>query len=415
MARILVLTLDIVPTGGGAATGAGLRAWGLGEGLRMRGHEVGYAMPDTHARALPRVESISLFQQDRIDDFLDSYAPDVAIFQHWPLAAMIASEHDAAIAIDFHGPLLLETIFRDAEAVASLAGVKLRALSRADFFTCASRSQLYYYTGYLLLAGFDVRQLPIAVVPFSMPPELPHRDGWPSPPTFVYGGVFLPWQDPTTGLRLLVEELERTETATLKMFGGKHPWLEVGADERYEAIQELLRYSRRVVFAPTLPRSELIAEYTQATVAWDLMAHNIEREMAFTSRTVEYLWCGLPVVYNDYAELASYIAEADAGWTLDPEDAKGIRETVREIVNDPDAVARKGTNARHLARDRLVWDRTIEPLDAFCREPRRAPRLAAQPLMTEPTAGLPATVIPGSPSSRRRLRSAVLGLRPLHR
>jgi len=58
--------------------------------------------------------------------------------------------------------------------------------------------------------------------------------------------------------------------------------------------------SRHVRFYPPTPRDKLINEYTGASVAWDVMARNPERELAFTSRTVEYL--GLPVVYNNYAE-----------------------------------------------------------------------------------------------------------------
>jgi len=49
------------------------------------------------------------------------------------------------------------------------------------------------------------------------------------------------------------------------------------------------------------PTPDKLIEYTGASVAWDVMARNPERELAFTSRTVEYLWC-LPVVYNNYAE-----------------------------------------------------------------------------------------------------------------
>ncbi|MDP8911936.1 MAG: glycosyltransferase [Actinomycetota bacterium] len=390
MARVLVLTSDVLPLGGRAASGAALRAWGIGEALRECGHDVEFAMPKDHARRVGADgQGIRFFEQLRLDAFLDAVDPDIAVFQHWPLVGALRREHRASIVIDFHGPLLLETLFRDAGSVRPLVGLKLRALARADYFTCASSSQLHYYAAYLLLAGFDLHELPIAVMPFSMPPALPDHHEWPAPPVFVYGGIFLPWQDPRTGLRVLVERLERAGAGELKMFGGRHPWMKLGSEERFEELRRMLDESERVTFTPMLPRTALVEEYTRASVAWDVMARNLERELAFTSRTVEYLWCGLPVVYNDYAELAEYIEEADAGWTVDPEDEGAISAVVDEILREPETVRRKGENARRLARERLAWDRTIRPLAEFCNGPRPPARLAPAPLV----GGLKAEVV----------------------
>lgn len=401
MARVLVVTPDALPRGGRPATGAGLRAWGLGEGLRSRGHRVSYAMPSGLADGRERVaEDVLPYEPERLDELLAEYDPDVAVFQHWPMAALV-ERYRGYVVIDFHGPLLLETLFRDPPSVEKLLPGKLRALARADYFTCAGAKQLSYFASYLLIAGFDVRELPIAVVPFSMPPELPEGRAYPSPPVFVYGGVFLPWQNPVTGFRVLVRELEEAAAGELRLFGGRHPWLEVGS-ERFEELKAELEASPRVRAYPALGRSELLDEYAGASVAWDLMARNVERELAFTSRTVEYLWCGLPVVYNDYAELAGYIEEADAGWTVDPEDEERIRAIVRDILADPEMVRRKGENARRLARSRLAWDRTIAPLDEFCRNPRRPARLDDAPLVNRPIRVLPAL--------RAELTAAAVGL-----
>ena len=45
MARIVVISGDILPFPGLPTTGAGLRAWGLGKGLESRGHEVILGFP----------------------------------------------------------------------------------------------------------------------------------------------------------------------------------------------------------------------------------------------------------------------------------------------------------------------------------------------------------------------------------
>jgi hypothetical protein len=188
--------------------------------------------------------------------------------------------------------------------------------------------------------------------------------------TFVYGGVFLPWQDPSVALETLVSTLEERNAGRLKLFGGKHPSIRIPPGKYQDLLPHLDR-SPRVDLMGMIPRDALVETYLRSHVAIDVMARNPERELAFTTRTVEYLWCGLPVIYNNYAELADYIRDYDAGWTVDPLDANAIRSVIESILDNPDCIARKSINAQRLVRERLAWDRTIEPLDAFCREPRK--------------------------------------------
>jgi glycosyltransferase involved in cell wall biosynthesis len=382
-ARILVVAADILPLDGAATTGAGLRAWGLGHGLRSRGHHVDFAMPRSVATACGyRGDDVLLYDEDGLDAFVDDIDPDVALFQHWPMAGYLREDHRAFVVIDFHGPLLLETQFREPGLVERLVDTKLRALARADYFVCAGMRQRYYYLAHLLLAGFDIRRSPIAVVPFSLSPDLPSRTAAPAAPTFVYGGVFLPWQDPARGLTVLVEELESAGRGELLMFGGEHPWMGLPSTERLGELRTSLDRSSLVRIHGRISRDQLLGHYASATVAWDLMPGNPERELAFTSRTVEYLWCGLPVIHSDYAELSDLIGAYDAGWTVAPDDEAAIRAVVRSILANPAAVEHKRTNAERLVRERLTWDVAIGPLDEYCSSPFSAPRSSSGPIAT---------------------------------
>jgi glycosyltransferase involved in cell wall biosynthesis len=177
--------------------------------------------------------------------------------------------------------------------------------------------------------------------------------------------------NPTVALDEVVSELERRGDGTLRFFGGEHPWSRVEAPH-FERLVERLRRSSRVVVSGFQPFDRIVDEYRRAHVAVDLMLRNRERELAFTTRTVVYLWCGLPVIYNDYSELSTLIDEYDAGWTVDPGDRAAIRAAVAEAF-DPELRERKSANARQLVSERLVWDATIAPLDAFVRRATMRP------------------------------------------
>src|SRR5215216_7821623 len=141
-----------------------------------------------------------------------------------------------------------------------------------------------------------------------------------------------------------------------------------------DQLERRLKESARVTVHGLWPRDRLLEHYRRSYVAIDLMRRNCERELAFTTRTAEYLWCGLPVIYNDYGELTPMIREYEAGWIASPEDVDTLHELLRKIVHDPVEIRRRSAKARRLASERLNWARTTDPLDQFCRNPVRRSR-----------------------------------------
>lgn len=377
--RVLVIAGDVLPLPGLPTTGAGLRAWALGQGLRSHGHNVTFAMNRlaTNAGDFKPTDDVVLYENDKLPDLVSQFKSDILLFQHWPLVNYLRERHENTI-IDFHGPWLLESLFRIGGEVVDFYAKKLQALVKADYFTCAGERQRNYFYAWLEMAGFDLRDLPIQVVPFALSPELPRHE-FPRDMTFVYGGVFLPWQSPTLGLRVLLDELERSQTAKFHFFGGKHPICPVPVGE-YQHVLTMLQRSSQTTMFPMTQHRELIEHYRNASVAWDLMSHNCERGMAITSRTVEYMWAGLPVVYNDYAELSEHIRHYNAGWLVNPENADDIRRVVQEILRSPEEVRQRGENAQRLVRDKFTWDKAAEPLHRFAlcpKAPRRFPNVHA--------------------------------------
>jgi hypothetical protein len=177
-------------------------------------------------------------------------------------------------------------------------------------------------------------------------------------------------------LTILVEELERAGKGRLELFGGRHPFIPLDT-RRFENLTKRLESSERVVSRGMVSHDELLKAYSRASVAMDVMVQNQERELAFTTRTVEYLWCGLPVIYNDYADLAPLIRDYNAGWTVNPESADEIRAAVRAALAHPEEVKRKSTNAAQLVSERLTWETAVQPLIEFCMAPSFRPHSAS--------------------------------------
>jgi hypothetical protein len=86
-------------------------------------------------------------------------------------------------------------------------------------------------------------------------------------------------------------------------------------------------------------------------------------------------------MYNDYAELSEYIKAYQAGWIVDPSDKRAIKTVIEEILDHPECVRERSRNAQRLVRERLTWNRSIDPLDVFCRNPIKRQKTA--PLLSD--------------------------------
>ena len=374
--RVLVISPDVLPLEGLPTTGAGLRAWGIGQGLRSRGFEVVFSMPRAALAAYPGVPADiaeMAWDERNMPAVVHASGAAVVVACGWPLLEQLG-ECPRPVALDFHGPHLLERTIQSHLDIDTNIRSKLACIARADFYTCAGDRQRSYFIPWLLMAGVPYRDDIITQVPVSLSSDLPPRSAEAlEGPVFVYGGVFLPWQDPSLALTVLVEELEEAGRGRLELYGGKHPFIPLDT-RRFEALVQRLETSARVSVHGMVDHNRLIQAYGAASVALDVMSRNPERELAFTTRTVEYLWCGLPVIYNNYADLAHLIRDFDAGWTVDPKNAEEIRRAVRAAIREPDLIMRKASNARRLVTERLTWSTAIEPLVAFCAEPSFRPR-----------------------------------------
>jgi len=382
--RILVLTTEPLPYPGLVTTGAGLRAWGLARGLESAGLPVEVAMSREHLEGLDEQQRASVeghcFSRAQLTEFVAERSPDVIVMQHWGMMRELG-DIGCPLAIDLAGPHLLERRFWGSRSAEKDRAEKVTALRRADFVTCSGRTQRLYFLPFLDQAGFNVTDPNLCpVIPFSADPNLPCAGGTNNdtgdppalqrdPACFVYGGMFLPWQDPSHALTTLLDTLAVVGHGRLRFFGGAHPSVDV-SQGRFDKLIERLSKNSAVEMGGLRPFDQLVAEYCRAGVAMDLMERNAERELAFPTRTVIYLWCGLPVIHGNYTDLAPLIERYDAGWVLDPADTDPLRQIVEAILREPDAVRKKGQNARRLVTEQLTWDKTITPLAQWCREPR---------------------------------------------
>ena len=385
--EVLLISPDVLPVGDIPATGSGIRAWALGKGLEAQGHNVHYTMPAPAIKgregSVPPEYVDGAWSPDNLQSIVDHLVPDVVVSCGWPNLTWIPRPN-VPVAIDLTGPHLLERMYQGHRDARTNSQEKIVDLARGDFFTTIGTRQRYYFQGWLAQAGLTVDELQtsLATIPYSLDPLQPQHV-WPADwhgtdVRFIYGGIFLPWQNPAPALMTVSSILDERHSGRLEIIGGKHPFYPIPTGI-YGPLLDRLASSQRTTMTGLLSHDDLVAKYTHANVAVDMIMPNAERELAFPSRTVHYLWCGLPVIHPAFSEVASYIRDYQAGWVVPHDDPSALQDVVLSILVDPDEARRRGKNAQRLAADLFSWDKTIGPLAAFVRHPHMRGERVSQP------------------------------------
>lgn len=406
MTRVLVLAGEVVPLPGLPTNGGGLRGWTLARGLESAGFDVVLRFPQHALDALgatidPAAREAALahtFEWHDAASTVASVMPDVVVCCSWLLAAHLGP-CPVPLAVDVAGPVLLEFLYQDVQKAIALAPHKPRGLALADFVTCAGERQRGYFYPWLLLAGFDQEACAsrLATVPISAAPDTPLVQRANDEPVIVFAGSVVPWHDPLEPLLVLVDTLRRVGRGRLVVYAMTHPVHSHGATWFTPFKERVAGDPRVMLHEGARPYEELRAVYSRADLAFDLFARNPERELAFPTRTVDYLAAGLPVLTGSYSELAGLIADYDAGFIVAPTDWDAIVRAVAQAVTAPDRLLRQGANARRLVDEQLVWTRTITPLAAWC----------AAPMRRQPSAFNYEALAPELPVARQRIACLV--------
>ncbi|MCR4316328.1 MAG: hypothetical protein NUW37_08275 [Planctomycetes bacterium] len=381
----MIFSTEPVPGLGIPVGGGGVRVHGMMKALAARGHEVILSLPKAVVDQLqnpPTWVKDSAHTPDSAKSLITRLLPDVLIYEQWTLTAWVG-DVPLPTVIDIPGPLILENLYRGHGNFSQNVIAKVQALSMADLFLVSSAAQKKYHVPWLLMAGVDYRNIPVEIAPVGFDPQLPERH--PSKePTFFYGGLLWPWQDPHLALKTTLDLLEKRNHGLLRVIVGSHS-TNIGFDARSRYTKSMPTLSRgeflskigssgRLLASDLLNFEELVTELCASTAAIDVMTTNSERELAFPTRTVTYLWAGLPVIHPKNTELAPLIEEYNAGWLVDPDDAEQIRAAAVEVIENHRETERRAEGAAKLARERFTWDITYHRLIKFVEAPVKRKR-----------------------------------------
>jgi glycosyltransferase involved in cell wall biosynthesis len=398
--RVLIVTLDLI---GERMAGPAIRVWNMATVLaRTTDVRVVSSLPierdssDFGLHFVPEAE-------DRVMAGHEAWA-DVIIVQgnSMRMYPSIAGT-DKILVADLYDPFHLEQLEQNkhhplgewSDEISKAVSLINEQLRRADCVICASERQQTLWLGALSSVGRvnpltysadpDFERF-VRVVPFGLPstPAVQTRhaikgvvDGIaPDDKVLIWGGGIYEWFDPVT----LVEAvgLVAAEHPEIKLFfmSARHfnpdvPEMKVLGDT-IETSDRLGLTGRHVFFNENWVDYEDRVNYLlDADAGVSTHPTHLETRFSFRTRTLDYLWTGLPIVSTDGDSFADLVREHELGIVVPPADPAALAAALVRVLYDQELRDRAAANAA-VVRDRFVWENALAPLVDFCERPSRA-------------------------------------------
>ena len=396
---ILIITDDTLGT---RMAGPAIRAWNIAEILSAE-HDVLLASTRRAEASSPHFAVC-----DGSGTMLPGLAEgmDIILLQGFTLRAHPwLADLGAHLVMDMYDPIHLEILegsqdssehHRQRELAGGLEALRVQFV-HGDFFLCASERQRDLWLGHMSALGrvnfatyaqdSKLRKL-IDLAPFgidSAPPLAPGAKGaikgvidgiGPDDKVLLWAGGVYNWFDPVTLIDAVGDLAAEIPNLRLLFMGTKHPSLD---DLSTTVLREgVARATDRGLLGKHVffregwvPYADRGAYLADADLGVSTHVLHVETAFSFRTRMLDYLWAGLPIICTEGDEFATTVEREGLGRVVLERDRVGLANAIRELLADPDELARCRA-AVALTAERFRWDRALAPLVAYCADPWRA-------------------------------------------
>ena len=395
--RVLIVTGDPV---GQKMAGPAIRAWNIAK-LLAKEHDV-RLLSTTSAVAVGEPFEVGVISQ-RHPKSVNTHEEwaDVIIVQGHALELFPALEStDKVLVVDVYDPLHLEQLEQGRgkplkrwnEQVSHSTDALNHQLLLGDFFLCASERQRNFWLGQLAALGrinaytysrdSELDSL-IAIAPFGIPSEEPISTRpairgvvpgiGPDDKVIIWGGGIYNWFDPETLIRAVGQLAESHPDIRLFFLGVKHPnpdVPEMEAVSRSRLLATQLGLNQKSVFfnetwAPYEDRQNYLLE---ADLGVSTHFQHVETTFSFRTRILDYLWASLPIVSTEGDSFGDLVAREKLGVAVPERDQQALADALELMLYDEDA-ARQAKESVEKIRFQFTWEKALDPLVEFCRNP----------------------------------------------
>ncbi len=433
MTRLLVCGLCPLPFENTIQSyGPGIRTWQMAYSLAKAGHEVhllAMRIPGTYQAGdsdgsetrdgvrIERVSDAEFFNPETLARKLTEVDPEAVVGATMYGSHILAkSEPTVPFWADQFGHVMAEA---QAKAFLEKANWPLAhfwnllqpILLRCDRMSVVSERQRWAAVGELGLVGrlthqncgFDLTsEMPCALVPNDSPEVKPvlRGDSIPDDAFIVlWSGGYNVWSDVDTLFDALESAMDRESRIHFVSTGGEIGGHDETTYRRFEQHIAASRFRDRFHLQGWV-RAELVPSYqAEADIGVLSEIPMYEGQLGSKNRIVQWMGCGLPVVYNRVGDLGNLLGQRRLGLTFAVGDAAGMANQILWASSHPAELGEMADRAEVYTREELSFEATTRELVTWATSPSFAPDWQIRGRYSSP-ADFPAAGTPDPPEDQ---------------
>jgi glycosyltransferase involved in cell wall biosynthesis len=191
------------------------------------------------------------------------------------------------------------------------------------------------------------------------------------------GGIYT-WYDPFASLDCL--KIIWRKRDDIKFVFVRFPF-DIAAVKKMEG--DVLEYADRIgvqdniIFTNWVSYEERSILYADIDIALVVHRESLEAALSFRTRILDFLSFGIPVIANKGGDLEKELEDHACGIIVNNNNPEILAEAVLALVEDrkkSEAIIARG---KTLVKNKYLWEKVIEPLDKFCRNPSFSARIGS--------------------------------------
>lgn len=393
MSKILVISNDVVDT---RMAGCGIRAYEISKFL-SNFHNVTLIAPNYSNIENHNFRFVTLNQYVLKKILKES---EVIILQGTILSQFpFIKESSIPIVVDMYTPFILENLEVPLERQTGIyqhnriLKIFIEQLLAGDYFICANERQKDFFLGMFCILNRinpvnyqedkTFHKL-IDIVPFGMSSDEPrhtkhvlkgvYKNIKADDKVILWLGGIWDWLDSITLIKAMKIICQKRNDIKLIFLGIKHParpMMEM-ARNAVELSKKLGFYDRYVFFEEGISYDERTNCLMEANIGIVTHSNHIETRFSHRTRIADYIWTNLPIIATKGGTLSDLIEQQKLGITIDYENADSLADAIFKLLEDEKFYTQCKKNLRNIS-SQFRWDKILEPLNEFCKNPKRAP------------------------------------------
>lgn len=396
--KILILSNDPV---GRQMSGLGIRNYQIALELarKLPGAEITLAVPNSsNLENLP----VNLVQyKNNWDKFKLIWKNELIISQGVGLVGLLFYPTDKKFLLDFYDPINMEWLETGKSAPRNIYLGRQKfnrdylnlQLTLADFIVCANERQRDLWVGMLGSLGIVNSEIYqndpaldklIAVAPFGIRSDRREKGksvlkgvisgiGKGDKVLLWNGGVWN-WFDPKTAVAAVAKLAEKRNDIKLYFLGTRHPNPKIEEDralnDAFNLAKNLKILDKFVFFNFGWVDFEEAKNYLlEADIGIATYFENLETHFSHRTRFLDLFWARLPIVSTRGDFLSAEIAARNWGLTVPEKDLDSLVDAIEKLIDDKDFYE-KACRGLEETSQKYAWDKVLEPVVNFCRQPQ---------------------------------------------